>query len=237
LPSGTRPTKLIALVSTFAALDIVLAVIPLIPYGPSAAVLIKPSEGIFLGPWGGALAAIVGGIVSNVVWPSTAVLGLITWIPGVVGAFTAGALLKGRWKLVAVTFGAVLVGFMAHPSGPAVFLYANWDKLVALGLVYPASLLVVRGMRNRESVKAMMPTIGLISLIATEIDGATGNLIFLLEAEPIFGLTGEMLPPLFIPYTFLDPAVRVLVGVVCGLVLTPVLVATEKTNMLKWPLT
>jgi hypothetical protein len=46
-----------------------------------------------------------------------------------------------------------------------------------------------------------------------------------------------MLPPLFIPYTFLDPAVRTLVGVVCAFVLTPVLVAAEKANLLKWPLT
>jgi len=50
-------------------------------------------------------------------------------------------------------------------------------------------------------------------------------------------LTGEMLPALFIPYTFLDPAVRVLVGIVCALVLTPILVAAEKANLLKWPLT
>jgi hypothetical protein len=225
------------LVSSFAALDIVLAAIPLIPYGPSAGALVKPSEGIFLGPWGGMFAAFIGGIVSNVVWPSTAVLGLATWIPGVVGAFGAGMLLKGRWKPVLVLLLAVLLVFFAHPFGPPVFLYANWDKAVALGLAYPAFRLVNRGMRERGSVRALAPGIGLVSFIATEMDAATGNLIFLLEAGPIFGLTGEMLPSLFIPYTFLDPAVRVLVGVMCALVLTPVLVAAEKANLLKWPLT
>jgi len=230
-------TKLITLVSAFAALDIVLATIPLIPYGPSAGALVKPSEGIFLGPWGGMFAAFIGGIVSSVVWPSTAVLGLATWIPGVVGAFGAGMLLKRKWKPVAVVLLLILLGFFAHPFGPPVFLYANWDKAIALALVYPVFALVNRGMRERGSVKALMPVIGLVSLIATEIDGATGNLIFLIEAQPVFGLTGEMLPALFIPYTFLDPAVRVLVGVVCSLVLTPVLVAAEKANLLKWPLT
>jgi hypothetical protein len=230
-------TRLITLVSAFAALDIVLATIPLIPYGPSAGALVKPSEGIFLGPWGGMFAAFIGGIVSSVVWPSTAVLGLATWIPGVVGAFGAGMLLKRKWKPVAVVLFLILLGFFAHPFGPSVFLYANWDKAIALALVYPVSALVNRGMRERASVKALMPVIGLVSLIATEIDGATGSLIFLIEAEPIFGLTGETLPALFIPYTFLDPAVRVLVGVVCALVLTPVLVAAEKANLLKWPLT
>lgn len=230
-------TKLVTLVSAFAALDIVLAVIPLIPYGPSAGALVKPSEGIFLGPWGGMLSAFVGGIVSNVIWPSTAVLGLATWIPGVVGAFGAGMLLKGKWKLVAVILAVILVAFFVHPFGPSVFLYANWDKTIALGLVYPVSRLVNRGMSKRGNVKALMPVVGLVSLIATEMDGATGNLVFLIEAEPIFGLNSEMLPALFIPYTLLDPAVRVLVGIVCALVLAPVLVGVEKANLLKWPLT
>lgn len=190
-----------------------------------------------MGPWGGMFAAFVGGLVSSVIWPSTAVLGLATWVPGVIGAFGAGMLLKGKWKPVAVLLLLILVGFFVHPFGPSVFVYANWDKAIALALVYPALRLVNRGMQERGSVKVLMPVVGLVSFIATEIDGATGNLVFLLEAGPIFGLTGEMLPPLFIPYTFLDPAVRVLVGVVCALVLTPVLVAAEKANLLKWPLT
>ena len=230
-------TKLITLVSAFAALDIILTALPLIPYGPSAGALVKPSEGILLGPWGGMFAALIGGIVSSVIWPATAVLGLATWIPGVIGAFGAGMLLKGKWKAVMVLFAVILAAFYLHPFGPGVFLYADWDKIIAFVLIIPVSMLVKRQMGSRESVKALAPVIGLVSLIATEMDGATGNLIFLLEAEPLFGLKKEMLPALFIPYTFLDPGTRVLVGVVCALVLTPVLVAAEKAGLLKWPLT
>jgi hypothetical protein len=220
-----------------AALDIVLTALPLIPYGPSAGALVKPSEGILLGPWGGMFAALIGGIVASVIWPATAVLGLATWIPGVVGAFGAGMLLKGRWKAVIVLFAAILVAFFLHPFGPGVFLYADWDKVLAMFLIIPVSMLVKRQIVSRESVKALAPIIGLVSLVATEMDGATGNLIFLLEAQPLFGLKKEMLPALFIPYTFLDPATRVLVALVCASVLTPVLVAAEKAGLLKWPLT
>jgi hypothetical protein len=230
-------TRLITLVSAMAALDIVLTALPLIPYGPSAGALVKPSEGILLGPWGGMFAALIGGVVASVIWPATAVLGLATWIPGVIGAFGAGMLLKGRWKAVIVLFAAILAAFFLHPFGPGVFLYADWDKVLALVLIIPVSVLVRRQISNRESVKALAPLIGLISLIATEMDGATGNLIFLLEAEPLFGLKKEMLPALFIPYTFLDPGTRVLIAIVCAVVLTPVLVAAEKANLLKWPLT
>ena len=162
---------------------------------------------------------------------------MATWIPGVIGAFGAGMLLKGRWKAVLILFAAILLAFFLHPFGPGVFLYADWDKVVALCMIIPVSMLVRRQLGSRESVKALAPVIGLVSLIATEMDGATGNLIFLLEAEPLFGLKKEMLPALFIPYTFLDPATRVLIGIVCALVLTPVLVAAERANLLKWPLT
>ena len=230
-------SKLITLVCSLAALDIVLAAIPLIPYGPSAAVLLKPSEGILLGSLGGPLAAFIAGIVSSVIWPSTAALGLATWIPGVIGAFGAGMMMKRRWKPVAAALTLVLLGFVAHPAGPSVYLYANWDKTIALLLVYPVYRFANRRLSERGSVKALMPAVGLIALIGTEMDGATGNLIFLFEAGPMFGLTPAMLPAMFIPYTFLDAGVRVLVGIVCAIVLTPVLVAVEKANLLKWPLT
>jgi hypothetical protein len=231
------PTLTITLVSVFAALDIVLTAIPFIPYGPSAGVLAKPSEGIFLGPWGGMLAAFVGGIVSSLIWPSTAVLGLATWIPGTLGALVAGLLLKGRWKIVIPMMLAAIIAFLLHPFGPSVFLYADWDKLIALALVFPVSRLVNRNMRRSPSVKSFMPVIGLVSFVATEMDGATGNLVFLLMAGPVFGLTREMLPPLFIPYTFLDSGVRVFTGIFCALVLTPILIAARKANLLAWPLT
>jgi uncharacterized membrane protein YeaQ/YmgE (transglycosylase-associated protein family) len=230
-------SKLVTLVCSLAALDIVLAAIPLIAYGPSAAVLLKPSEGILLGSLGGPLAAFIAGIVSSVIWPSTAALGLATWIPGVVGAFGAGMLMKRRWKPVAATMLLILLGFLVHPAGSAVYFYANWDKTFALILVYPVFRFSNCRLSERGSVKALMPAIGLIALIGTEMDGATGNLIFLLEAGPMFGLTPAMLPAMFIPYTFLDAGVRVLVGIVCAVVLTPVLIAVEKANLLKWPLT
>jgi len=230
-------TKLITLVCSLAALDIALTAIPLVPYGPSAAVLLKPSEGILLGPLGGMFAALIGGLVSSVIWPSTAVLCLATWIPGVVGAFGARVLLKRRWKPVAVVMLAILLAFLVYPFGSSVFLYANWDKAIGLCLVYPVSRFVNRRLNGRDSVKALAPAIGLIAFIATKMDGATGILIFLLEAGPIFGITPQMLPSMFIPYTFVDAGVRVLVGLVCAIVLTSVLVSVEKANLLRWPLT
>ena len=231
------PTTAIALVGALAALDIIMEAIPFIPYGPSAGVMMKPTEGIFLGPWAGVMAAFVGGVVSSLIWPSTAVLGLATWIPGVLAALVAGLLMKKRWKLVLLILSGVLVAFLLHPYGQSVFLYADWDKLIALLLVIPVSRIVNRTLSKDVSVKSLIPMVGFISFIATETDGATGNLIFLFMAGPIFGIAPRMLPSLFIPYAFLDAGVRVLTGIVCALVLSPVLVATRRANLVRWPLT
>jgi hypothetical protein len=142
-------------------------------------------------------------------------------------------LLKGREKPMAILLLLIIVGFFVHPFGPPVFLYANSDKAIALVLVYPVFRLANRGFREQGGVKALIPAIGFVSFISTEMNAATGNLIFLLEAQPIFGLTREMLPPLFMRYTFLDSAVRILVRMMCALVLPPVLVAAERASLLK----
>jgi len=109
----------------------------------------------------------------------------------------------------------------------------NWGKTIALFLVYPVSRFANHRLNERGSAKALMPAIALIALIAAEMDGATGKLVFLFEAGPIYGLTAPMLPPLFIPYTFLDTGVRVLIGLVYAVVLTQVLIAVEKANLLQ----
>ena len=231
------PTTAIALVGAFAALDIIMEAIPFIPYGPSAGVMMKPIEGIFLGPLAGLVAAFVGGIVSSLIWPSTAVLGLATWIPGVLGALVSGLLFKKRWKLVVLILAGVLVAFFLHPYGRSIFLYANWDKVIALLLVVPVSRVVNRTLGKAVTIKSLVPMVGFISFIATETDGASGNLVFLFMAGPIFGIGPQTLPSLFIPYAFLDAGVRVITGIICALVLSPVLVATRRANLVRWPLT
>ena len=229
------PTTAIALVGASQALDIIMEAIPFIPYGPSAGVMMKPIEGIFLGPLAGLVAAFVGGIVSSLIWPSTAVLGLATWIPGVFGPLVSG--LKKRWKLVVLILAGVLVAFFLHPYGRSIFLYANWDKVIALLLVVPVSRVVNRTLGKAVTIKSLVPMVGFISFIATETDGASGNLVFLFMAGPIFGIGPQTLPSLFIPYAFLDAGVRVITGIICALVLSPVLVATRRANLVRWPLT
>lgn len=222
-----------------AALDIILSLIPIYPYGPSIAAIMKPFEGIMLGPFGGAFAAFLGGVIATSIWYASAPLLWATWIPGLVGALGAGMLFTRRWYVSFGLLGLIILGFLLHPWGSMVFIYANWDKIIALASIIPASRIVARTLKDRMNLRWLSWSIGLVSFISTEMDAATGNLIFLFLAQAgLYGpLTPEGLIPLFLPYVLIDPAVRFGVGIAGALILVPVLFTSEKANLLKWPLT
>jgi len=130
-------SRLVAFVAVFAAIDVILSQFR--GGWISWAAVIKPLHGIFLGPLGGALAALIGGIIGNVFWPQTAVLALFTWVPGLVGAFGAGHSLSvnGRpCRHLCHPHCGILSGSYRKDSRPL----ALYDKVVALILVYPAAI-------------------------------------------------------------------------------------------------
>lgn len=232
-------SRLIAFVSLLAALDIILSIVPIYQYGPSVAAIMKPFDGIMLGPMGGAMAALLGGVIATFIWPGSAALLYATWIPGLVGAIGAGMLFTRRWYVSLILFGLVILGFMLHPWGGSVFIYACWDKVIALATILPASRIAGRALKDRMNLRWLSWGVGLVSFISTEMDAATGNLIFLFLAQA--GLYGPMAPqgllPLFLPYVLIDPAVRLGVGIAAALILVPILHISEKSYLLKWPLT
>ena len=67
---------------------------------------------------------------------------MFTWVPGLVGAFGAGLLVKRQWKAVAVILVILIVAFYLDPIGKTLALWALYDKVIALILVYPASHIV-----------------------------------------------------------------------------------------------
>jgi len=237
--SITFRSRVVILISLFAALDIVLSIIPIYPYGPSVGAIMKPFDGIILGPLGGSMAAFLGGLVSTFIWPGSAALLYATWIPGLVGALGAGFLFTRRWYISFGLLALLIAGFLLHPWGGAVFIYASWDKIVALVCILPASRAAELALRNRTDLRILSLSTGLVSFISTEMDAATGNLIFLFLAQA--GLYGPMTPdgllPLFLPYVLVDPAVRLGVGIAAALMLAPILFTCEKAGLLRWPLT
>ena len=231
----TRSSRLVAFVAVFAAIDVILSAIP--AWWISWAAVIKPLHGIFLGPLGGALAAFIGGIIGNIFWPQTAILVVFTWIPGLVGAFGAGLLVKRQWKPVTVILAILIVAFYLHPVGKTLALWALYDKVIALILVYPAAILLKKLVDSDLEWKHLTPTIILISFVGTQIDNTVGNDLFIfLRLYELFGISADALLPLYVTGAFVMTAQRIAIAIIAGIVGTPLLRFTRSKGM-PWPLT
>jgi len=234
-------TIVIAIISIFAALDVALGAIP--GWWISWAAIIKPLDGIILGPIAGPYAATLGGLIGNFIWPQTAVLSVFTWVPGILGAFAAGAMIKSGkyplWILVAIIYIVLIGAFYFHPVGNTVALWALYDKVIALALIFPTTK-IIKKLKTNESlnVKWLTPALALIAFIGTEIDDITGNVLFMfLELYNLFGIPPEALPPLYISGALIMPAQRVLVAILATLVAVPLFKVFEKSEVANWPLT
>ena len=231
-----EPSKLVALVAVFAAIDVILGALP--AWWISWAAVIKPLHGIFLGPIGGMLAAFIGGIIGNVVWPQTAVLAVFTWIPGLVGALGAGLMVKRSWKPVAAILAVLIVAFYLHPVGRVLALWALYDKVIALILIYPAAVLFQKMLDSGLKWRYLTPALTLISFVGTQVDNTVGNDLFIfLKLYDLFGISVEALLPLYVTGAFVMTAQRVAIAIIAGLVGTPLLKVVRKSGAVPWPLT
>jgi hypothetical protein len=234
-------TVVISIISVFAALDVALGVIP--GWWISWAAIIKPLHGIMLGPIAGPYAAIIGGLIGNFIWPQTAVLSVFTWVPGVLGALAAGLLIKSEkyplWIIVAIMYIMLIGAFYFHPVGNMVALWALYDKVIALALIFPTAKLVKK-LRNNGmlNLKWLAPTLGLISFIGTEMDDIVGNIIFMFFGlYNVFGISTEDLPFVYMSGALIMPAQRLLVALLATAVAVPLFKVFEKSKIIKWPLT
>jgi hypothetical protein len=237
----TRVTIVIALMAIFAALDVALGALP--GWWISWAAIIKPLYGIMLGPIAGPYAAILGGIIGNFIWPQTAVLSIFTWVPGILGAFASGAIVKGEksplWILTLIIYVALISAFYFHPVGNTVALWALYDKIIALALIFPTVKIIKKsGIGESLNFKWLPIALALTSFIGTEADDVTGNAIFMyLELYNLFGIPPEALPPLYMAGAVIMPVQRVLVAILAMLIAVPLFKIFGKGVLVRWPLT
>ncbi|PMB74465.1 hypothetical protein C0195_02705 [Candidatus Bathyarchaeota archaeon] len=234
-------TIAIAVTSIFSALDVALGAIP--GWWISWAAIIKPLDGILLGPIAGPYAATLGGLIGNFIWPQTAVLFVFTWVPGILGAFAAGAMIKSEkyslWILVVIIYVVLIGAFYFHPVGNTVAFWALYDKVIALALIFPTTKIIKKLKTNGSlNVKRLALALALISFIGTEIDDIAGNVLFMfLELYKLFGFKPEDLPPIYMGGALIMPAQRVLVAILATLVAVPLFKVFEKSEIIRWPLT
>lgn len=188
------PTKQIALISVFAALIAAVSRLPGIPIvvGVQAGrieftVPLYPIAGILLGPWVGALAALIGNVVAFLL-PSWSVFGLLTIPAGALSAMVAGFLTRRSerygWKAAALVLG-VLIGMWYVPVPNPQQAYVGLEApYYPIPLHLPALALILIFRQKivdfvKSSVRRIMTFgVGLVTYIGIMTDHMWGNLMF-----------------------------------------------------------
>lgn len=147
--------RAVALVAVFAALYVALSLLPGLPTpgDPTGSIRIEveaslaPLYGIILGPYLGALAALIGTVVAWLLPPSS---GSIFGVPALacpaVDALAVGLMVRGRWKLAFGILAAFIIAFWFAPICWPITAYwyvglaGSFDKLIALFLILPTAL-------------------------------------------------------------------------------------------------
>jgi uncharacterized membrane protein len=187
-------TKQVALISVFAALIAAVSRLPGIPImvGTQSGsiqftVFLYPIAGILLGPFVGALAALLGNVVAFLI-PSWSIFGLLTIPAGALSALVAGLLTKQNkwvgWKAAALVLGILICMWyipIPNPQQAYVGLEAPYYP-IPLHFSALAFILIFRhkiaDFVNSSSKRLMTLSVGIASYVGIMTDHMFGSLMF-----------------------------------------------------------
>ena len=187
-------SKEISLVAVFAALYVALSVLPGLPTpgDPTGQIRIEieasmaPLYGIMLGPYLGALAALIGTLLAWLLPPSPGdIFGLPALFCPAVDALSVGLILRGKWKEASALLATFIALYWLSPiclpwsSYWYVGLAGSFDKLIALSLIPPTALAIRRTDLSVESrtsgeLAARTGLLYALSFIGNEFDSSLG---------------------------------------------------------------
>jgi hypothetical protein len=232
-PSNTRLTaKKVALVVCFTALYAVFAAIPIFQLVGSAgrisaAAIMAPIIGVLLGPYLGALSALLGGTIGL----SYGSFLPMSFVSGIVATLCTGLLYEGKraWCFIVYFLFLVLHGF--YPGiGPAwLFPLYMWFQIVGLLLLTsPLLSMAIRNIRSKDIPAVLLSffALALVSTLAGQISGSlTGLTLIRNSPETQLGI--------FQVLTFQYPAERIIIALGAAFIGAPLFRIIRSANLLR----
>jgi len=228
-----------AFVVVFAALYYVFSLVT--PYVPAIGIpdikihleaFLASVFGIILGAKLGALTAFVGALVAWILPPGNAsVFGAPFLLSPPLNALTSGLIYERRWKEAAGVMGLLIgVFWFTLPVTPLgqywhVGLAVTFDKIIALGLIAPAAVLL--GKRGASPVAFF-----LLAFVGNQADNMWGALVFAFPIvySGVFGLNVEVVRFLFTVSPFVYPAIRLVQALLGAVVAVPLVRALRSAG-------
>jgi hypothetical protein len=219
-----------ALTGIFAAVHLVLSIIPAFPGVGGGAISLGmisgPLVGYLLGPVYGTSSVLIGSVIGLWANPTIPLLGPFTVIPPVLGAFVAGFIREKKPYFATVVIGFSAIVFYLGPLGPftAAFLWLHFvAALLALILLIPRlSNSFDLGPKERSPVNLvfLFLSIWIMSFVAVMTDHAIGSAIGVAYFRNILGWAVADLEFIFMSIVlFIYPIERIVMSVILAIAL------------------
>jgi hypothetical protein len=233
----------VALVAIFGALYYVLSLILPALYAIgvpnlqiSLTALIASVFGMVLGPYLGALSALLGVLMTWGLPPSSLnPYGVPFLLSPPLNAFVVGLIFYRKWKWGFAIFGLLIIAFLFTPPAQPVadYYYVSiavlWDKIIALLLIIPAANLSSR----LSSPRGLPILFFMICFVGNQVDNTWGTDVFALPSVyTLFGFpTVDAVRETFVLSPFFYPAIRLVQALIATIVAVPLIRSLKDT---KW---
>lgn len=251
--SVRRPSITVTLVAVFAALYVVLSILPSFPVLglPEMEIHLEASIasvfGMLLGPYLGALAAFIGTIAAFF-YGGASPFDLPFIFNPAFNALIVGLIFRNKWKSAFALFAVVIAAFWLTPvSNPInenqlMIMAATFDKIVALLLIVPVAMMLKTGGLKLEKAEPKLLGISftvvfLASFVGNQADSALGVLLFAVPPvyEGIFQLNLEITRSLYVISPLVYPALRILQAFIAMWIGLPLIKALKTLKVQVWP--
>ena len=230
-PDLSPATRDLALVCCFAPLYTLFSFWPLAPMigvvGKSItmAAVMAPLVGVLLGPYLGAAAAGLGGIVGASLAQGGA-FNPISFLPGTAAAFCAGLLYNQKARACILLYSVFLLALILYPPVGPIWLYPSFAWFQVAGLIILISPLRSKAIsftNNQQSSTKLILGISAICFIATMFAHVVGCLVFEITSWPLVFPQLDFWQSTWQFLTFAYPIERIVITALATLIGVPLI--------------
>jgi len=242
---GTGRTRALVLVALFASLHGLSSAVPGI-WGPSEVarsfvIFVESLEGMILGPRMGFLSGSIGCVLGRIIRPREEgfLLGIAFGMGEPIAALVAGLFFRRKWPLAALAYAVMLGAFIADPMTwiARIPLWSLWDTFLAMFLILPTHIAVRSALEHRGNAKRLGPAVCMTAFVSTEADMLFRIFLLVpLRFYALYPIPVEALPAIFLLGSFVTPIEALLSMAVSVILAVPVLLAIERSKVVRWPM-
>jgi predicted membrane protein len=227
----------VTLLTSFTALYVVLYALPVFPIiglpgaAIPAAAIMAPITGMLIGPFLGALSAILGGLISF----SIGRFSIVSIFAASITSLYSGLLYTSRRKICIYLYILLLIAFGAYPHIGPFWLYPQltwFQVIVLLILLSPLSSRAIEMVRALTGYRRDFLQLFTISLVSTMAGQIAGSLAFEIIFWPAFIGEIEAWRGIWSAVTWVYPIERIIISLLATIIGIPLFKALKSAKLI-----